>query len=187
MNQKGGGRRRAVFKFTFWTLISVGLATYAFQSYYSGQMVRWYYHTAKFDGYAVNPHAFMDATAEDPAFLDVGGFDTIEGLHAVPVRKGGRLPINATGIISLDEIRSGKRVLMEGDRIKVVKPWVIQESKGFKYKDTFTHKGIRTNPWSGVWNVIIILSLGLALGLMAEGFTDILGIKIDKTTHHVGH
>jgi hypothetical protein len=187
MSNQGVGRARAVFKFTFWTGVSAALVAYAFHSYYSGQMVRWYYHTAKFDGYAVNAKAFMDATEENPAILEVGRFDAIEGLHAVRVRKGDRLPANATGIISLDEIRSGKRAFIEGDRIKVVKPWVIQETKGIRYKDTFTHKGIKTNPWSGVWNVLVVLSLGLALGLMAEGFTDILGMKIDKTMHRVGH
>ncbi|GEM_PF-386904 len=187
MNNKGASRKRAVFKFVFWTVISVALFAYAFQSYYSGQMVRWYYHEAKFDGYAVRASSFMDATEENPAFLDIGDFNSIEGLQAVPVRAGDRLPVNATGIISLDEIRSGQRALLEGNRIKVIRPWVIQESKGFKYKDTFKHKGIKTNPWSSVWNVIVVLLLGLSLGLMAEGFTDVLGIKINKTVHHVGH
>lgn len=65
-------------------------------------------------------------------------------------------------------------------------PWEIKESKGFKYKDTFIHKGIKTNPWSGLWNVALVIGLGLTLGLMAEGFTDMMGLKIKKIDHY-GH
>jgi len=101
------------------------------------------------------------------------------------VAKGDRLPKNANGVISLAELKSGKRAVLEGQTIKVTVPWQIKETKGFKFKDTFKHKGIRTNPWSGAWNVAMVLCLGLSLGLLAEGFTDIMGLKLGKIQH--GH
>jgi hypothetical protein len=101
------------------------------------------------------------------------------------VAKGDRLPKNANGVISLAEIKTGKRVALDGQTIKVTVPWQIKESKGFKYKDTFKHKGIKTNPWSGAWNVAMVLCLGLSLGLFAEGLTDLMGMKIEKIDH--GH
>jgi hypothetical protein len=104
---------------------------------------------------------------------------------AIPVAKGDRLPRNANGVISLAEIKSAKRAVIEGQTIKVMVPWQIKEAKGFKFKDTFKHKGVRTNPWSGAWNVAMVLCLGLSLGLVAEGFTDLLGMKIEKIQH--GH
>jgi hypothetical protein len=107
----------------------------------------------------------------------------------VPVKKGERLPIKTNGIIGLTELTEGKKAVLEGtDRIKVFNPVEIKESKGFKFKDTFKHKGIKTNPWSGVWNVGIVLLLGLSLGLMAEGFTDMLGWRLPKSEHgEFGH
>jgi hypothetical protein len=101
------------------------------------------------------------------------------------VSKGDRLPRNANGVISLAEIKSGKRAVLEGEKVKVTLPWQIKETKGFKYKDTFKHKGIKTNPWAGAWNVLMVLCLGLSLGLLAEGFTDIMGLKIGEIQH--GH
>ena len=65
----------------------------------------------------------------------------------------------------------------------VTVPWEIKESKGFKYKDRFIHKGVKTNPWSGVWNVAVVIGLGLCLGLMAEGATDLFGLEIKKIEH----
>ena len=92
---------------------------------------------------------------------------------------------NTNGIIDEKTVKEGKRVALDGSTLKVMVPSQIKESKGFKYKDTFKHKGIRTNPWSGAWNVAMVLCLGLALGLVAEGFTDLLGMKIEKIQH--GH
>ena len=43
-------------------------------------------------------------------------------------------------------------------------PWQIKETKGFKFKDTFIHKGVVTDPWSGVWNVAMTIAIGLCLG-----------------------
>jgi hypothetical protein len=60
----------------------------------------------------------------------------------------------------------------------------VKESKGFKFKDTFKHKGIETWPWVGVWNVLIVALLGVSLGLMAEGFTDMLGLRLEKIRHN---
>jgi hypothetical protein len=148
-------------------------------------MIQWYYYTASLDGYAVNANLFMNATKEKPVALNIARQDEVKGLVAIPVAKGDRLPRNANGVISLAEIKSAKRAVIEGQTIKVMVPWQIKEAKGFKFKDTFMHKGIRTNPWSGAWNVAMVLCLGLALGLLAEGFTDLMGYKIEKIQH--GH
>lgn len=171
-------------KFVFWLVVSVGLFSYAAWSYTSGQMVSWYYYKAKTDGYAVHSTLFKKATKENPAMLQVGKFDTIEGLQAVEVKKGDRLPVNADGVIETKVLKEEKRAKLEGDMIKVMVPIQIKEAKGFKYRDTFKHKGVMTNPWSGAWNVGMILLIGLALGLMAEGMTDVFGLKLEKTGHH---
>ena len=118
--------------------------------------------------------------------VEVGSFQKIEGLQAVPVKKGDRLPTNTNGIIDKKTVQEGKRVTLEGNTLKVTVPMQIKESKGFKYKDTFKHKGIETNPWGGVWSVAFILGLGVALGLMAEGFTDMCGLKLEKIKHYEG-
>jgi len=178
-------RGKAAFKFCFWLAASVGLFVYIIHSYTSGQMIQWYYYTASLDGYAVDANLSMNATKDKPLVLNIAKQDEVKGLVAIPVAKGDRLPKNTNGVISLAEIKSGKRVTLEGQTIKVTVPWQIKEAKGFKYKDTFKHKGIRTNPWSGAWNVAMVLCLGLALGLVAEGFTDLLGMKIEKIQH--GH
>ena len=173
-------RRKAAFKFCFWLIASVGLFWYIIHSYTSGQMIHWYYYTASLDGYAIDANASMNATKDKPVVLSITKGDEIKGLMAIPVAKGDRLPRNANGVISLAEIKAGKRVALEGQTIKMTMPWQIKESKGFKYKDTFKHKGIRTNPWSGAWNVAMVLCLCLSLGLVAEGFTDLMGFKIEK-------
>ncbi len=178
-------RRKAAFKFCFWLAVSVALFGYIIYSYTSGQMIQWYYYTASLDGYAVDANRSMDATKEKPAILAIRKQGEIDGLVAIPVKKGDRLPRHANGVISQAEIKSGKRAVVEGETIKMMVPWQIKETKGFKFKDTFKHKGIRTNPWSGAWNVAMVLSLGLALGLFAEGFTDLFGLKIGKIEH--GH
>ena len=179
-------KARGVIKFLFWLVVAVGLFYYAFHSYYSGQMVSWYYYKAGAEGYAVNTKAFKGSSKENPAMLEIGSFETIQGLQAVPVKKGDRLPSNADGIISDEVLKKGKRAKVEDRYLKVMVPTEIKEAKGFKYKDTFKHKGIKTNPWSGAWNVGIVLIIGLSLGLLAEGFTDILGFKVEKIEHFEG-
>jgi hypothetical protein len=149
-------------------------------------MVRWYYYTANKDGYAVNANTLGGATKDNPAVLEIGMFEAIQGLQAVLVKKGDRLPTNANGIIENKEIKEGKRVALEGNKLKVLVPSQITEAKGFKYKDTFKHKGIRTNPWSGVWNALMVIVFGFALGSLAEGFTDLMGLKLKKIEHY-GH
>jgi len=180
-------RERAAIKFLFWTIASLAMIAYVFHSYRSGQMIRWYYYTADMDGYAVNADSFKDATGENPAVLAITDSDRIDGLMAVRVKKGERLPEHCNGIISKKALEEGKRVALEGDTIKVMVPWEIKESKGFKYKDSFKHKGIKTNPWSGAWNVAVVIALGICLGFMAEGFTDMLGWRIHKLHHFEGH
>jgi len=189
MEQDTPNRKRGTVKFIFWTVASLSLFAYAFYAYFTGQLVQWYYYSAKIDGYAVNASAFMNATKDNPALLTIGQFDPIEGLQAVPVKAGDQLPVNTTGIISQDELKSGKKAVMEGTTaIKIIKSFEIKEQKGFKFKDTFKHKGIKTNPWAGVWNVAMVLLLGLSLGLMAEGFTDMLGWRLPKNEHsEFGH
>lgn len=179
-------RTRATIKFIFWTVISAILTVYWWGTYTSGTMVQWYYYTAKADGYAINASTFSSATKDNPALLEVGNFETIQGLQAVQVKKNDRLPTNANGVIEAKEIKEGKRVALEGNTLKVLVPSKITEAKGFKYKDTFKHKGIRTNPWSGVWNAFMVIVFGFALGSMAEGFTDFLGMKLKKI-EHFGH
>jgi len=176
-------RGRSAFKFCFWLVVSIAIYVYMFHSYESGQMVQWYYYTSSIDGYAVDANSFMNATKAKPAVLSIQKGNEVFGLMAIPVSKGDRLPRNANGVISQAEIKSGKRVALEGQNLKVTVPWQIKESKGFNYRDTFKHKGVQTNPWSGVWNVLGIMVLGLSLGLLAEGFTDMLGIKIEKIQH----
>lgn len=180
-------KARAVVKFCFWTLAAAGLIFVVARSYTSGQMAAWFYHSAKIEGYAVNADSIMQATKDKPAVLKVGPFDRVDGGTAVPVRKGDRLPANATGVIGADEVKKGKRVRLEADTLKVMVPWQIAQQSGFKYKDTFKHKGIETYPWAAVWNVLVTLGLGLSLGYMAEGLTDLLGIKLEKIRHFEGH
>jgi hypothetical protein len=177
-------RGRAIIKFVIWTILSVVLFAYAWSTYRSGQMVTWFYYRAATDGYAVNESYFKDATKEKPAMLQIGNFQKIEGLQAVLIKKGDRLPGNADGIISSKILKEGKRAKVEGNTLKVMIPSQIQEKSGIKYKDTFKHKGVQTNPWSGVWNVAVIVALGFSLGLMAEGFTDMMGFEIKKIKHY---
>jgi hypothetical protein len=179
-------RGKGAIKFLFWGAVAVGLFYYAFHTYNTGQMVAWYYYKANTDGYAINADTFKDATKEKPALLEIGPFEKIEGLQAVKVKKGDRLPINANGIITPEQLKKKERASLEDKFIKVTMPAKIREAKGFKYKDTFKHKGIQTNPWGAVWNVGLILVLGFSLGLLAEGFTDMFGLKLEKIDHFEG-
>jgi hypothetical protein len=178
---------RGTIKFLFWTAVACALVVVAVRSHISGQMAAWYYHTASEDGYAINAHTFKDATKSKPAVLEIGQFQRIEGLQAVPMKKGERLPANANGIISADVLKRGRRATLQGNQISVTVPFQIQEKSGFKFKDGFTHKGIRTNPWAALWNIVMVTGLGLSLGFMAEGFTDVLGIKLEKIRHFEAH
>ena len=181
------GRGRAAIKFGFWTLASAGVLGVIVHSFVSGQMESWYYHRAAIDGYAVNADSFRDASKERPTSLEVVQTGEIRGLQAVPVKKGDRLPQGANGVVAETEVTSGKRVALVDGRLEMRVPWQIKQSKGFKYKDTFKHKGIETYPWSAVWNVVMTLLLGVSLGYMAEGFTDLLGLKFKRLQHGVGH
>jgi hypothetical protein len=177
-------RRRGIVKFSFWTLVSTAVIVFTVRSYTSGQMAEWFYHRASLGGYAINADAFKNATKDQPALLAVVQGDAVQGLQAVRVEKGQRLPRNSNGVIADDVLSKGKRAALAGATLKVLVPWETKEAKGFKFKDTFKHKGILTWPWGGVWNVVIVALLGLSLGLMAEGFTDMLGLKLKKIQHH---
>ena len=182
-------RTKATVKVVFWLLASCALIYYLVQSYVSGQMVRWYYYRASVDGYAVNADSFAAATKSKPALLAIEAVGSIEGLKAVPVKAGDRLPDHANGVISTKDLKSGKKATLDPktNTIRVVVPVQIKESKGFKYKDSFKHKGIHTNPWAGLWNVAMVLGLGFCLGLLAEGITDLAGVKIEKIDHGIAH
>jgi len=179
-------KKRGAIKFVFWTAVSLFMIWFVASSYTTGQMARWFYYQTDMDGYAVNTKTFKNASKEKPAILEVTQAKEINGPVAILVKKSDRLPENANGVISMKILGEGKRAKLEGNAIKVMVPWQVKEVKGFKYKDTFIHKGVVTNPWSGVWNVAVVIALGLTLGLMAEGFTDFLGWKIKKIDHY-GH
>ncbi|MEW6368070.1 MAG: hypothetical protein AB1714_25870 [Acidobacteriota bacterium] len=178
---------RAAVKFLFWTAAAIGMILIVVRAHTSGQMAAWFYYSAADDGYAVNADSFVNATKSNPAVLQVGAFGRIEGRQAVPVKKGDRLPLNANGVILAKVLKDGKRATLQGNELTVTVPWEIQQSKGFKFKDTFKHKGIKTYPWGAVWNVLVVAGLGLSLGFMAEGFTDLIGIKFEKIQHFEGH
>ena len=176
-------KTKGAIKFLFWLAVSVGLFYYAFHTYSTGQMISWYYYKSKTDGYAIHSASFKNATKENPVMLQIGSFDKIEGLQAVEVKKGDRLPVNADGVIDKKVVKDEKRAKLEGDMLKILVASEIKDARGFKFKDTFKHKGVMTYQWAGVWNVAMVLFIGLALGLMAEGFTDVMGLKIEKIVH----
>ncbi len=182
----GPSRARGVVKFVFWTLMSAGVFGLMGYWHATGRLSAWYYYSAGEDGYAVDADAFREATPESPAFLEIADRGSIEGLVAVPVKKGDRLPENANGVITGKVIEEAKRASLEAGRLKVTVPWKIEQAKGFKFKDTFKHKGIKTWPWGAVINVLVVIGLGVFLGMMAEGFTDALGIKLEKIKHFEG-
>ena len=104
-------------------------------NYFNGTLVSWYYYKAKSDGWAVNAEAFKKASKDLPAILEIGQFEKIEGLQAVPVKKGDRLPANTNGIIEKKVVEEGKRVTLEGNTLKVTVPSQVKEAKGFKFKE----------------------------------------------------
>jgi len=179
-------KTRGAIKFVVWAALAVALCSYALYAHETGKIDQMYYHSTKLDGYAVNTKEFFNATKENPALLQIGKADEINGLMAVPVKKGDLLPKGANGVIEKKIVDEGKRVKVQGDKLVVMVPWQIKESKGFKYRDRFIHKGVKTDPWSGVWNVAMTIGIGLCLGFMAEGLTDMLGWKIKKI-EHFGH
>jgi hypothetical protein len=179
-------KTKGAIKFFVWAALAVAMCVYVFYAHETGKIDQMYYHSTKLDGYAVNTKEFFNATKENPALLQIAKTDEIKGLMAVPVKKGDRLPKGANGVIEKKVIDEGKRAKVEGDKLVVMVPWQIKESKGFKYKDRFIHKGVKTDPWSGVWNVAMTIGIGLCLGFMAEGLTDMLGWKIKKI-EHFGH
>jgi len=185
MNRRSRGR--AAIKFAFWAGATVVVFSYAIENYRSGAMTHAYYYKAKADGYAVNAASFGDATPAHPISLAVGSFDNVVGLRAAPVKKGEVLPQGTTGVIDRATVSKGKRVRLEAGRLVVMIPWQLQESKGFTYRDGFTHKNIQTNPLSGVWNLVMVGLIGLCLGYLAEGFTDLLGLRFAKIDHRIGH
>lgn len=179
-------RARGTIKFVVWTAISAAICVYFWAQYYNGTLLKQYYYKSKISGWAVNAGTFKEATKDKPVTLQIGAFEKIDGLQAVPIKKGDLIPANANGIIDKKIVAEGKRVTLVGDTLKVMVPSQIKESKGFYYKDTFMHKGVETDPWGGAWAVGFILILGFCLGSMAEGFTDMIGMKLSKIKHYEG-
>jgi len=176
-------RRRGVVKFVFWMVVATSVMILTIHSYVIGQMVEWFYHRAAVGGYAVNVDLFKDASKSQSATLQVVTGEEINGLVAIRVGKGDRLPRHTNGVISDETLAKGRRAVVTGATLQVFVPWELKDAKGFKFKDSFKHKGVETWPWAGVWNVLIVALLGLSLGLMAEGFTDMLGFKLEKIQH----
>ena len=133
--------RKAAFKFGFWLVASVALFGYIIHTYTSGQMIQWYYYTASLDGYAVDANLSMNATKDKPVVLNIAKQDEVKGLVAIPVAKGDRLPKNANGVISLAELKAGKRAVLEGQTIKVTVPWQIKETKGVQVQGHLQTQG----------------------------------------------
>ncbi|MCX6543297.1 MAG: hypothetical protein NTV05_02660 [Acidobacteria bacterium] len=180
-------RWRALIKFLFWAVATIVVGAYAINTYTSGQLVRWYYFESRADGYAVNTKGFEQATREQPVYLTIGAFSDVRGLRAARVTKGSRLPEGTNGVVDLATVDEGTRVRLDRGQLVVSVPWQIKEAKGFKFRDGFTHKNIRTNPYAGLWNLIMVGLVGLCLGFLAEGFTDLVGLKFQKIDHSVGH
>jgi len=141
---------------------------------------------------------FWDATRENPATLKIVKVDKIAtpqeikerklpfeaGLAAIPVKKGDVLPKGANGVIEMRYIKEQKRLKVEGDVMTVWEPWKWREAKGIMFKDSFKHKAIEPFFWSAFYFPGFMLLIGVSLGLMAEGFTSMMGMKVKKIEHH---
>jgi len=176
-------RVRAFVKLGFWTVATALVFAFAIYTYSSGQMASMYFHKAKANGYAINERSFANATVENPVALKVENVSEITGPQAVPVKQGDVLPKNATGVIDEGVVKEARRVALENGQLKVMIPTEVVSSKGLTTIETFRLKNIETNPAGGVWNLLVVMSMGLCLGLLAESFTDVLGIKVSKASH----
>lgn len=138
-------------------------------------------------GYAVVGSSLEGASEGSPVTLEVTRKRNIQPNQAFPIKKGDILPLNVTAIIKKEVVVEGSVASLTPDKqLTVLVPWEIKDAKGFKFKDTFKHKGIKTYPVAAIWNVLIVFGLGISLGFMAEFFTDVLGIKVEKIHHFEG-
>jgi len=176
-------RGKAAFKFCFWLVVSIALFAYVIHTYNSGQMIQWYYYTARSMVTPVNANGFMNATKEKPS-CSVSGSRT-----RWTVWWRSRCP-RGTGCQECewrhfpDRNQIGKKGRPGGEKVKVTVPWQIKETKG---SSTRTPSSTRHQDQS--------LGRGLECGhgappgavtrLLAEGLTDIMGLKIGKIQH--GH
>jgi len=181
---KGSALRRYV-KLLFWIVATAAIFGFAIQTFVTGQLTGMYFYKAKVDGYAIDDKTFANATPENPVILKVESVSEITGPQAVPVKAGDLLPKNTNGVISTSVVKEGKRVALENDTLKVMLPNQATDAKGSTTKDTFHAKNVETNPISGIWNLIVVVLMGLCLGLLAESVTDVLGIKVTASAH--GH
>ncbi len=181
-----GSRWQSTAKALCWSTIAGLLIWTVVRAHASGQMAAWFYYRAAYDGYAIDADAVMRATPEHPAVLALSTSHRIEAATAVRVRKGDRLPAGATGVVGDDEIRKGKRARLAGSALEVTVPWLATQQAGFRFRDTFRHKGVEPNPWVGVWNLAMTLGIGLSLGLAAQGLTDLFGLRLAPIRHAAG-
>ena len=136
-------------------------------------------------GFAINEKSIEGASKNNPVLLKVTYKRDVNPGEAFPVKKGEILPLNVDTVIKKDALLDKSLASLQGgDELQVLVPWEMKDAKGFKYKDTFRHKGIKTLPIAALWNLLIVVGLGVSLGYMAEGFTDMIGIKLDKIQHH---
>ena len=111
-------RHRGIVKFVFWTVVAAVVMTLTVRSYMSGQMAEWFYHRAAASGYAINADLFKDATKSKPATLQVTTGNEINGLVAIRVEKGDRLPRNTNGVIADTTVTKGRRAVLRRRRVK---------------------------------------------------------------------
>ena len=137
---------RGAIKFIVSAAIVAALIAYLWVEYYNGTLISWYYYQAASDGWAINSDAFKNASKDEPASLEIGSFQKIEGLQAVPVKKGERLPPNTNGVIDEKTVQEGKRVTLEGNTLKVTVPYKLRTTAGFKVQGILQAQGYRNIP-----------------------------------------
>ena len=102
------------------------------------------------------------------------------------MKKGDRLPTNTNGVIDEKTVEEGKRVTLDGNTLKVTVPSKSRKPKGSSTGTPSSTRGSKRYRGEGSGAVGFILALGFALGLMAEGFTDMCGYKLEKIKHYEG-
>jgi hypothetical protein len=171
-------RGRAALRLLVSGAVAAALIGVVLQSYRSGQMTRWYYHRAAAAGFAVDVTRFAAATPAAPVALAITAAPVADRPFAVRVQPGDRLPPGANGVITDAVLAAGRRAHRAGERLVVTRPFEIQTARGFRFKAGFRHQGIRPYPWAALWNLAVVLGLGLGCGLFAEALTDLLGLRV---------
>ncbi|MHB1416642.1 MAG: hypothetical protein ACYC1C_15450 [Chloroflexota bacterium] len=176
-------RTRNLIKLAFWSLATAIVFGYAINTFVGGGLTGMYFYKAKADGYAIHYGTVENATPAQPVLLTVTDSSVVEGNQAVPVKKGDLLPANTSSVISQAEVEDGRRVKLEDGQLAVLIPWEVTTSHGVASKESLRNKNIETDPMGGVWNLVMVMLMGLCLGLLGESVTDVMGIKVKKTAH----